>query len=277
MKRYLDKINPLVLFRDAKIFNRVHSPGEFASILHRERDRADRTGQEFSMAVFEVGNGSRKTHAARNLVPILTHRIRSTDAIGWLADGRIGAVLPHTRPERAWKFVANIRKAGVEPGCVKQLFLTHCHYDHTGGAAALRQQTGAVIVAHELDAEYLEAGDSRVTAASWYGAWIEPLRVDVKVAGSEQRFTVGKLEVTFRHAPGHSPGSAVLYLESDGKRVLFGQDVHGPLHDELRSVRADYVKSLEFLLSLEADILCEGHFGVVIGKQKVRDFIESYL
>jgi len=111
MKRYLDKINPLVLFRDAKIFNRVHSPGEFASILHRERDRADRTGQEFSMAVFEVGNGSRKTHAARNLVPILIHRIRSTDAIGWLADGRIGAVLPHTRPERAWKFVANIRKA----------------------------------------------------------------------------------------------------------------------------------------------------------------------
>ena len=121
MKRYLDHINPLTWLRDAKIFNRVHSSGEFASILHRERDRADRTGQEFSMAVFEVGNGRRKTHAARDLVPILTHRIRSTDSIGWLADGRIGAVLPHTRTECAWKFVANVRKAyngSAPPECV---------------------------------------------------------------------------------------------------------------------------------------------------------------
>jgi lipopolysaccharide/colanic/teichoic acid biosynthesis glycosyltransferase len=111
MKRYLDHINPLVRLRDASIFNRVHSIREFVSILHRERDRTDRTGQEFSMAVFEVGNGKGKSVAARNLVPILTRRIRSTDAIGWLADGRIGAILPHTLPDSAWKFVANVRKA----------------------------------------------------------------------------------------------------------------------------------------------------------------------
>jgi lipopolysaccharide/colanic/teichoic acid biosynthesis glycosyltransferase len=93
----------------------------FSSILNRERDRADRTGQEFSMAVFEVGNGGKKTAAARNLVPILTHRIRSTDGIGWLPDGRIAAVLPHTLPDRAWKFVANVRKAyngTAPPECV---------------------------------------------------------------------------------------------------------------------------------------------------------------
>ena len=121
MKRYTDLINPLIRFRYEKIFNRVHSSGEFASILHRERDRADRTGEEFSMAVFEVGNGRRKTQTARNLVPILTHRIRSTDAIGWLADGRIGAILPHTPPECAWKFVAHVREAyngNPPPTCV---------------------------------------------------------------------------------------------------------------------------------------------------------------
>jgi len=125
MKRYLDHINPLTWLRDAKIFNRVHSSREFSSILHRERDRADRTGQEFSMAVFEVGNGNRKTDAARNLVPILTHRIRSTDTIGWLADGRIGAVLPHTRPECAWKFVLNVRKAyngSAPPECIVYVY-----------------------------------------------------------------------------------------------------------------------------------------------------------
>ncbi len=111
MERFLDRIIPLFRQPDAKIFNRVHSSREIALIVNRERDRSDRTGQEFSMAVFEVGNGKRKSAAARNLVPILTRRIRSTDAIGWLADGRIGAVLPHTGPECAWKFVANVRKA----------------------------------------------------------------------------------------------------------------------------------------------------------------------
>jgi glyoxylase-like metal-dependent hydrolase (beta-lactamase superfamily II) len=64
---------------------------------------------------------------------------------------------------------------------------------------------------------------------------------------------------------------------SDGLLVLFGQDVHGPLNDALRSVREDYVRSLEFMLSLDADILCEGHFGVFHGKESVRDFIESFL
>ena len=125
MKRYLDYINPLTHLRDAKIFNRVHSSVEFASILNRERDRADRTGQEFSLAVFEVGNGKRKTHTARDLVPILTQRMRSTDAIGWLADGRIGVVLPHTRPECAWKFIANVRKVyngSAAPECVVYVY-----------------------------------------------------------------------------------------------------------------------------------------------------------
>jgi len=126
MKRdFVHIINPLTWLRNAKIFNRVHSSGEFASILHRERDRADRTGQEFSMAVFDIRNGSRKNDAARNLIPILTHRIRSTDAIGWLADGRIGAVLPHTQPECAWKFVANVRKAyngGAPPECMVYVY-----------------------------------------------------------------------------------------------------------------------------------------------------------
>ena len=65
--------------------------------------------------------------------------------------------------------------------------------------------------------------------------------------------------------------------ESEGKRVLFGQDVHGPLDASLLSNREDYLESLRFLLSLEADILCEGHYGVFRGKEHVADFIESFL
>lgn len=66
-------------------------------------------------------------------------------------------------------------------------------------------------------------------------------------------------------------------MESDGLKVLFGQDVHGPLHPELRSNLGDYRNSFQFLISLEADILCEGHFGIFRGKDEVRRFISLYL
>jgi lipopolysaccharide/colanic/teichoic acid biosynthesis glycosyltransferase len=54
-------------------------------------------------------------------VAILAQRIRPTDDIGWLEDGRIAAALPHTLPDGAWKFVENFRRALGEsapaPGC----------------------------------------------------------------------------------------------------------------------------------------------------------------
>ncbi len=173
--------------------------------------------------------------------------------------------------------VNNIRSCGVSLESIKYLFLTHCHYDHTGGADEIRNATGCKIVAHELDAVYIENGDSQVTAASWYGNSMKPMPVDIKFQGQEAGYKVGELEVKFYHAPGHSPGSSVLTTVSDDLLVLFGQDVHGPLNTTILSNRDDYIRSLQFLLSLESDIICEGHFGVFIGKDKVKRFIESFL
>lgn len=160
---------------------------------------------------------------------------------------------------------------------IKYIFLTHCHYDHAGGINGIVRQTGADVVAHELDAGYVENGDAKVTAASWYGASLDPARIDIKVNSNVEKFTVGNLEILYHHTPGHSPGSSVLTVESDGQLVLFGQDVHGPLNRILLSNRKDYISSLKYMLSLNADILCEGHFGIFNGREKVREFIESYL
>ena len=95
---------------DGESSGRVHSAREFASIINRERDRTDRTGQEFSLVVFATGDGSRRSASLRNFVAILAQRIRPTDDIGWLEDGRIAAALPHTIPDGAWKFVENVRR-----------------------------------------------------------------------------------------------------------------------------------------------------------------------
>jgi glyoxylase-like metal-dependent hydrolase (beta-lactamase superfamily II) len=175
------------------------------------------------------------------------------------------------------KLFRNIRKIGAEPEKLRYLLITHCHFDHTGGIQPIREKTGCRVVAHEEDARYLEEGDSTVTAAKWYGSFFPPTDIDLKLKGERNDLELGGRKIHAIHTPGHSPGSLVYLTESEGLKVLFGQDVHGPIHESLLSNREDYRRSLRLLLSLDADILCEGHYGVFRGKEEVADFIESFL
>jgi glyoxylase-like metal-dependent hydrolase (beta-lactamase superfamily II) len=175
------------------------------------------------------------------------------------------------------KLLANIQDCGVRPEQIEYLLLTHCHFDHTGGAKALKDLLRCQVVAHALDAAFLEEGDNAVTAARWYGAVLQPFQVDLKISGDREDIPLGGRAIQAIHTPGHSPGSVVYLTESEGRKILFAQDVHGPLHPDLRSDAEDYRRSLDLLLSLEADILCEGHYGVYQGKKEVAGFIREFL
>ena len=175
------------------------------------------------------------------------------------------------------QLLENMQSVGVETTRLRMLFLTHCHYDHTGGAAKLQSQLAVRVVMHALDAPYVENADPGVTASAWYGADLEPFCPDLVLMGPFTELDIGGRAIQAIHVPGHSPGSLVYLLESCGRRVLFGQDVHGPLHPSLKSDAAAYQHSLKNLLTLEADILCEGHFGIIEGQKRVRQFIQGYI
>lgn len=64
------------------------------------------------------------------------------------------------------QLLTNIQACGVNLSQIEYILITHCHYDHTGGAKALKDRLNCQIVAHELEASFLEHGDNVVTAAS---------------------------------------------------------------------------------------------------------------
>ncbi|RLB40297.1 MAG: MBL fold metallo-hydrolase [Deltaproteobacteria bacterium] len=191
--------------------------------------------------------------------------------------GRHSALVDAGTGHGTERILDNIRSCAVDPRGIEYLLITHCHFDHTGGAKEIKDLTQCTVVAHELEAPYLEQADQVVTAAKWYGARLKPFTVDRKIRGDKEEIVLGDRIIEAIHIPGHSPGSMAFVMESEGLKVLFGQDVHGPLDASLLSDRKKYNQSLKLMLSLEADILCEGHYGVVRGKEQVRDFISSFV
>lgn len=171
----------------------------------------------------------------------------------------------------------NVAALGLSHTNIAAVVVTHCHIDHIGGIPKLRERTGCQVIAHELDAAAMEAGDPVRTGADWYNLRYPHTPVDYKLSEVREVLKFEKGELLCLHTPGHTPGSISIVLDRDGKRVLFGQDIHGPFADSFGSDLPAWRKSMEVLLGLDADILCEGHFGVFRPETEVARYIQNYL
>lgn len=104
------------------------------------------------------------------------------------------------------------------------IVLTHSHWDHTGGAAKLRELSGAKVIASEEDAKYIEnpvIGDTSHLATG--------CKVDETVRNGDI-VKVGQMQWKVIETPGHSSGSICLFLipqfgnHPDGLPVLISGD-----------------------------------------------------
>ena len=171
------------------------------------------------------------------------------------------------------RLVDNIQALGFDPEKLKAVFATHRHIDHIGSLWQFQKEFGAQIIAHQLDADGIEKGVN--TAAELYDIEYQPCTIDIEISDTETSFRYGDYELNVLHIPGHTAGGIAVYVDME-KRVLFGQDVHGP-YSLPGANRTNAKQSLQKLIDLDADILCEGHFGIYEPKERVNAYINSYL
>ena len=133
-----------------------------------------------------------------------------------------GHVLIDSGPaDAAASVAANIERLGFELADVRWIVISHEHFDHAGGLAALQRRTGAKIAALPAAAEVLESGQPDL-ADPQFGMLeaMAPVRVD-RVLRDGETLGIGPLRLTAHATPAHSPGSTSWSWQScDGKTCL---------------------------------------------------------
>ncbi|MBU3967960.1 MAG: MBL fold metallo-hydrolase [Euryarchaeota archaeon] len=147
----------------------------------------------------------------------------------------------------------------IKQGELETIILTHCHYDHSGGAAQVAEAFGAKIAIHRDDVALLN--NPRGSASELFGVKAPSIIPDILLSGSE---TFGELEVI--HTPGHTPGGICLY--SSLEKVLFSGDTVFPDGSFGRTDLAGgnaqkLIESIKKLTTLDVNIMYPGHEGIV--------------
>ncbi|GFO98169.1 hypothetical protein ig2599ANME_2392 [groundwater metagenome] len=147
----------------------------------------------------------------------------------------------------------------MKPGELETIILTHCHCDHSGGAAQVAAAFGAKIAIHMDDAPLLN--NSRGSASELFGVRAPSIIPDILLAGGE---TFGELEVI--HTPGHTPGGICLY--SARAKALFSgdtvfQDGSFGRTDLTGGNAQKLIESIKKLTILDVSIMYPGHEDIV--------------
>ena len=90
-----------------------------------------------------------------------------------------------------------------------------------------------------------------------------------------ESFKIGKYDFQCVHIPGHTPGSMAILLATNNLKILFGGDICGTPLEKMGGNLENYKKSMQKLLEINADILCEGHMGVIKKKRNVSHYIRG--
>ncbi|MDE6728532.1 MAG: MBL fold metallo-hydrolase [Oscillospiraceae bacterium] len=105
-------------------------------------------------------------------------------------------------PASTGEIMAILETNDTELGAI---IITHGHFDHFAGAAALKERTGVPIYAPDLDSEMFQSSDK---SWAWFmqGTPFAPITPD-HLFGDSEEFSLFGTEFLALNAPGHTAGS----------------------------------------------------------------------
>lgn len=125
-------------------------------------------------------------------------------------------------PQSAQQIAANIEALGFDAQHIRVIALSHAHYDHAGGIAALQRFSGAEVLAGEDAVRMLEYGRSFEDDPQ-YGLESPPFPPVANVRGADAatEIALGKTVLRAVPTPGHSPGGmSWTWRACEGQRCL---------------------------------------------------------
>jgi metallo-beta-lactamase class B len=157
-----------------------------AAYAQSQRETWNKPGEAFRVAgnAYYVGTGG-----------LASYLFETKDGL-ILLDGAL--------PESVPQIEANIAKLGFKLGDVKILLNSHAHFDHSGGLAQLKKDTGAKLMAMEGDVSALEGG-FYLGSESVSAMGAPPVKVDQALHPGE-KVTLGGFTLTANLTAGHTRG-----------------------------------------------------------------------
>lgn len=182
-------------------------------------------------------------------------------------DGHV--LIDGAMPTGARHIEASIAKLGFKAGDVKVLLNTHAHFDHAGGLADLKRDTGAKLAASAEDRKALETG--KYPGSEEVGIFdFKPVKVD-RVLKDGDTVALGGVTLTAHLTPGHSAGcttwtfpltvdgarrQAMVYCSTSVAANRLVSKTRGPQYP---GIVADYRKAFARLKVLKADVFLAPH------------------
>lgn len=130
----------------------------------------------------------------------------------YLIDTGDGLILLDTAiPESLYLLVDSIYQAGFRPGDIKKILLSHAHFDHIGGAAALKELTGAQVYMSKEDTEFLREYPEETLVLDPDS---HPQNFSVDAYYSEDEpVCLGDISIRTMLTPGHTIGCTSFFWE----------------------------------------------------------------
>jgi len=168
-------------------------------------------------------------------------------------------------PESAPLIEANIKTLGFDIKDVRLILNSHAHFDHAGGLARLKKNSGARLIASAADKPILERG--RVTFGPSAAVPFPRVSVDRAIQDGDTAM-LGGVVLTAVVTPGHTPGCTNWTMPAvegtaDHSVVFYcSMTVAGnPLvnNKAYPGIAEDYRKSFARLKKIDADVLLAAH------------------